>query len=146
MSGVNPMMSWIATIAGQPRSGAAPSGRHSRARISAPLDSGTRSSVSTAIGRRYHAPTLNFDPRRADTRVMRWALLLVAALAAAWWWWSDRGIPRPPGVLAPNDPVQENVRDGPHWEIAGYDLQGLASIEVNARVLSAERYRSDREA
>src|SRR5215510_9589094 len=106
MSGLKPMMSWTATTPGQPRAGAAPSGRHRRARISAPLDSGTRSSVSTAMARRYHAPPLNFEPARADTRGMRWALLVLAALVAAWWFWSDRGIPRPPGVLAPDDPVQ----------------------------------------
>ena len=70
---------------------------------------------------------------------------MLAALVAAWWFWSDRGIPRPPGVLAPDDPVQENLTDGPHWQIAGYDVHGLASFEANARVLSTERYRSDRE-
>ena len=37
------------------RAGAAPSGRHSRARIDPPLASGTCSSVSTAMPRRYHA-------------------------------------------------------------------------------------------
>ena len=72
---------------------------------------------------------------------MRWALLLLVALAAG----CDGGIPRPPGELAPDDPVQENVNDGPHWQIGGYDLRGLASIAVDARVLSAEHYGRDRE-
>jgi hypothetical protein len=73
------------------------------------------------------------------------ALLLGVALFAGYCFWSGRGISRPPGVLAPNDPLQENVTDGPHWEIDGYDVHGLARFEVDARVLSAEHYRWDRE-
>src|SRR5215510_6815026 len=145
MSGVKPMMSWIATIAGQPRAGASPSGRHSRARIVVPLASGTCSSVSTAMGRRYHARSLNFEPARADSAVMRWAVLLAVAFLVAYHFWSGRGIARPDGVLAPDDPIQENVSDGPHWQLGRYDVHGLASFEVNARVLSAEHYRFDRE-
>ena len=76
---------------------------------------------------------------------MRWAVLLVVALAVAYHCWGGRGIPRPDGVLAPDDPIQENVPDGPHWQVGRYDVRGLASFEVNARVLSAERYRLDRE-
>jgi hypothetical protein len=76
----------------------------------------------------------------------RFALVVLVALFAGYCFWSGRPIPRPPGVLAPDEPVQENVADGPHWEISGYDVHALARFEVEARVLSAEHYRWDREA
>jgi hypothetical protein len=74
------------------------------------------------------------------------AVAFFALVAFAWCSWNGRGIERPPGVLAPNAPQQELVKDGPHWEIAGFDVQGLARFELEARVLSAERYRFGREA
>ena len=73
------------------------------------------------------------------------ALVLLVALGLGWCSWSGRAIPRPPGVLAPDEPLQESVSDGPHWEIEGYEVQALARFEIQARVLSAERYRFDRE-
>jgi hypothetical protein len=71
------------------------------------------------------------------------AALLLALVAYAWCAWSGAGIERPPGVLAPEDPHQELVKDGPTWEIGEYHVQGLARFEVSARVLSSERYRFD---
>jgi len=59
---------------------------------------------------------------------------------------SGRAVARPAGVLAPNAPLQENVDDGPTWEIGEYEVHALARFEIEARVLSAERYRFDREA
>lgn len=76
----------------------------------------------------------------------RVAIAVLALLVAGWCWWSERGIPCPPGVLAPNEPVQENVKDGPSFELDGYALHALARFEVEARVLGAERYRLGREA
>jgi hypothetical protein len=76
----------------------------------------------------------------------RFAVLLLAALLVGFCFWNGRPIPQPPGILEPNDPVQENVENGPHWAIGDYDVQGLARFEVDARVLSAERYRWGREA
>jgi hypothetical protein len=76
---------------------------------------------------------------------MGWfALLLAALLGVGYFACGDRAIARPPGVLAPNAPLQENVDDGPRWEIGDYDVQALARFELEARVLSAERYRFDR--
>jgi hypothetical protein len=78
--------------------------------------------------------------------VARFVVGLLLVLAVGWWWWSSRPIPRPDGVLVPGDPVQEAVLDGPHFQIGNYDLHALAHFEVDARVLSAERYRTGREA
>ena len=75
----------------------------------------------------------------------RLLLALVAILLVGTCFWSGRAISRPPGVLAPDDPVQQDVADGPHWELDGYDVHALARFELRARVLSVERYRWDRE-
>ncbi|HVP28804.1 MAG TPA: hypothetical protein VMW35_06540 [Myxococcota bacterium] len=53
---------------------------------------------------------------------------------------------RPPdGLLAPREPVQQEVADGPRWQIRDYDLHALARYDIEARVLGTERYRFDRE-
>lgn len=52
----------------------------------------------------------------------------------------------PPGMLAPNDPVQTNVGDVPLLSKGDYVIEPLARFEVEARVLSRKRYRSGREA
>jgi len=72
------------------------------------------------------------------------SLALVAVVFLGWYACADRAIARPPGVLAPADPIQENVDDGPRWEIGDYSVQALARFEIDARVLSAEHYRFDR--
>lgn len=72
------------------------------------------------------------------------AFLLIGLLGLGYCAWNDRAIARPPGALTPDDPVQENVDDGPRWEIGDYSVQALARFEIDARVLSAEHYRFDR--
>ena len=73
-------------------------------------------------------------------------VLALLALCIAYQWWNARAIPRGPGALAPDDPRQELLADGPHWQIGDYDVHALAHFALRARVLSAERYRLDREA
>jgi hypothetical protein len=73
-------------------------------------------------------------------------VLALLVLFLGYHFFCERSVSRPPGVLAPNDPLQENVDDGPSWEIGEYAVHALARFEVDARVLSAERYRLDREA
>jgi len=76
----------------------------------------------------------------------RYALALLVVLCLGYHFWTERPVSRPPGVLAPNAPLQENLDDGPRWEIGEYAVHALARLELDARVLSAERYRFDREA
>ena len=46
-----------------------------------------------------------------------------------------------PGVLAPNDPVQNDPEDESVVEIDGFLITPLADYELQARVLGTERYR-----
>jgi hypothetical protein len=78
--------------------------------------------------------------------VVRIAILALVLAACAWHVWSTRPITRPPGILVPDAPRQEIVRDGPRWRIEGHEVRGLARFAVVGRVLSAERYRFDRAA
>src|SRR5262245_1100902 len=73
-------------------------------------------------------------------------VLALLVLCAAYQCWTGRAIPRGPGVIAPDDPGQESLADGPHWQLGDYDVHALARFALRARVLSAERYRLDREA
>jgi hypothetical protein len=71
-------------------------------------------------------------------------LVAVVFLYGLWHVWSERAISHPPGVLAPADPVQTNVRGTPPTFIkAGYTITPLASFDANARVILAEHYHWD---
>jgi hypothetical protein len=56
---------------------------------------------------------------------------------------ANRPIEHPPGVLAPGEPLQHELVDAAPRELLGHELHPRASFEVEARVLSAERYRWD---
>ena len=57
--------------------------------------------------------------------------------------WTRRAITHGPGILAPDEPVQQPLQPQPRWQAYGHTFTGLAAFEVRARVLSTERYRFD---
>jgi len=54
-------------------------------------------------------------------------------------------IKQPPGVLAPDKPVQTKIAQHKTWEKDEYHFTALAKIDLRAKVLGKERYRYDRE-
>ena len=62
------------------------------------------------------------------------------------WWWSGRPVFQPPGVLAPEDPLQGPPDPATPWTYREHILTPLARFEIRARVLGVERYRFDRPA
>lgn len=56
--------------------------------------------------------------------------------------WPEAEVRTPDGELAPRAPQQEPLA-GPTWSFEGYDLAPRARFALEARVLSAERYRWD---
>ena len=50
----------------------------------------------------------------------------------------------PPGEIAPNDPVQEKLTSAQVHLVGKYAVRPVARFQVEARVLSTERYRFDR--
>lgn len=73
----------------------------------------------------------------------RWVTLALVIVAIGWWTSPPLGRNRPPGVIAPKAPVQENLDDGRVIERGDYHLTLLARFSVNARVLGREDYRFD---
>lgn len=73
-----------------------------------------------------------------------WRLLLaLAALGLGVAALVDSGaIDRPPGVLAPAEPKQKLI-ERPAFALGDYQLTPLADFDVEARVLSVEKYRTD---
>lgn len=70
-------------------------------------------------------------------------LLALAAVAVGMMVLANSGaIDRAPGVLAPNEPSQRLVQR-PAFQFGDYQLTPLAEFDVEARVLSVEKYRID---
>jgi hypothetical protein len=78
---------------------------------------------------------------------MRRSWLVAAALLALWggWsWWQARPLHPPPGVLAPDDPVQTPLEASMATILVGdFTLVPRARFDLTARVLSTARYRFD---
>ena len=60
--------------------------------------------------------------------------------------WDSRDVSQPDGILAPNQPIQQNIANPKPFDFKGYRVTPLATFEIEARVLSRERYRRGREA
>ena len=72
-------------------------------------------------------------------------LSLLAGVVLLVYFFPERRIPRPPGVLVPEEPRQTDLRDGVAWEHQGYRILPLATFSIRARVLFKERYWMGRE-
>lgn len=77
-----------------------------------------------------------------STRLGPWivAALLVIGL---WRWYQGRDIEHPPGVVAPDDPVQVALEDEDPISLEGYQLRPRASFSATVRVLGREDYSID---
>ncbi len=75
-------------------------------------------------------------------KVIAAVLLLIGAYQC----WGNREVSQPPGILAPGQPLQQAIVDPKSFDFKGYRITPLASFEIEARVLSRERYRLGREA
>lgn len=72
----------------------------------------------------------------------RWICLLLLGALLGWWIGaSPDGLDRPPGVLAPDVPLQGPVRGAPPSRIGDFDVLALHSFDIRARVLGREDYR-----
>ncbi len=77
---------------------------------------------------------------------MNWLvlLLLAASLAGAWNWWSSERHERvPPGIVAPNDPVQRDLEPATVFDAKAHSFRARARYDITARVLRKEIYRID---
>jgi hypothetical protein len=71
-------------------------------------------------------------------------LLLVTGLWGAWNWWdNERQVRVPPGIVAPEDPVQENLDPPLVFAAKRHEFRARARYEITARVLRKEPYHVD---
>ena len=84
-------------------------------------------------------------PRRFTGLLVRpGALLLLALLAFSWHFGSGRPLIHPPGILIRDEPLQGPVPTGQgFWQSGDTNIRALASYNIKARLLHAERYRWD---
>lgn len=69
---------------------------------------------------------------------------LLLAIAGGWHWWTtERPVHRPPGVVAPDEPVQVDLDPPARFEARGYMFIERAKYEITARLLRKEVYRLD---
>src|SRR5260221_6942794 len=70
--------------------------------------------------------------------------MLIASLFGAWnWWSSDRHANVPPGIVAPDDPLQTNLDPPTTFVAKDHTFVTRARYEITARVLRKEIYRID---
>jgi hypothetical protein len=71
-------------------------------------------------------------------------LMLIASLFGAWnWWSSERHAHVPPGIVAPDDPLQTNDDLPVTFSAKNHTFVPRARYELTARVLRKEIYRID---
>ncbi|HET6564672.1 MAG TPA: hypothetical protein VFG52_04600 [Xanthomonadales bacterium] len=76
------------------------------------------------------------------TSVPRWLLILLVALVLwAWRDWSQRPVEQAYGLRLAQAPKQQNLASAAPRQLGDFSLQPRARFDVEARVLSAERYR-----
>lgn len=74
------------------------------------------------------------------------AVAAILVLIGLYQCWDSREVSQPPGILAPDRPQQKKIANAEPFDFKGYRVTPLATFEVEARVLSRERYRRGREA
>jgi hypothetical protein len=79
---------------------------------------------------------------RAITSIITVFLLV---LAGYFWFLYDPFVSVGPGMTAPNEPVQENLNENSMMMVDDFFLTPVATFEIEARVLSTQRYRIGRE-
>jgi hypothetical protein len=69
--------------------------------------------------------------------------LALAAFGGWHWWTSERPVQRPPGIIAPDEPVQIDLVPPPRFDAKGYTFIERAKFDITARILRKENYRLD---
>jgi len=76
----------------------------------------------------------------------KWFLIALFFVAAIWQHDQNRVIDHPPGVLITSTPIQQNLSSAAVIPYKGYEITPQADFEIEARVLSREKYFMDESA
>lgn len=74
----------------------------------------------------------------------KYIAIVLVVLIGFFSWCSHRTLHHGPGIIAPDIPVQENIKDADSFKYKDYTIKPVASFKLKARVLHRERYRFDR--
>jgi len=70
-------------------------------------------------------------------------IFALAACVALYQLWSERAVAHPPGIIAADDPMQQDLRTPIVFERKGRRFEARAEFTATARVILKERYRFD---
>ncbi len=79
---------------------------------------------------------------------MKKFIVLIIMVGAAWQMLNrpEPSVTLGPGVMAPGVPKQNNGRSSINTSIGNYEIKGVATFDLTAKVLAKKNYRSGREA
>ena len=72
----------------------------------------------------------------------KWILLLLCVSLLAFWMFYPGDIRRPPGIIAPNEPIQTDIKNPMSWEFKGFTFKPMAEYAGKVRVLHVAHYTS----
>ena len=79
-------------------------------------------------------------------KAIKWTLLIGLVLVGVLYFLSTRPVTLPPGVMAPDAPLQEKVEREPVIRKGDFSIFPAATFQIEAKVLSRKRYRTGTEA
>ena len=79
------------------------------------------------------------------SKYLKGAALIGLVLVVGWLFVSSRPVTLEPGVMAPEDPIQEELHRPPVIRKGDYSIFPMASFFIEAKVLSRKRYRWGKE-
>jgi hypothetical protein len=72
-------------------------------------------------------------------------VIILLFILPVYLWWEGRPVTHGPGIIAPDEPLQEEIVEETSFPCRGYTLTPLARFAVKARVLGKKKYSFDRE-
>jgi len=76
---------------------------------------------------------------------MKQFFFIGAVIVSLYFFWRESEIPRPAGVLAPDEPYQRELYTSSFRQKNGYQIATLATFDIRARVIRSSRYWFGRE-
>ena len=77
---------------------------------------------------------------------MKKIIIVILVIAALWFlFWKDDQVRLGPGVLAPDDPIQEKIISPERFTFKNYTVTPLAEFHIKAKILSKKNYSWGRE-
>lgn len=75
--------------------------------------------------------------------MLKHLLFIALLLGGGYYFWTTRPVTHGPGVVAPNEPEQKQVWRKSNIEFKDYKIEPVAEFNIEARVLSKQRYDDD---